>query len=127
MRTDKRKNVDKVAAELVKTPLATEQEIADRAGLGQRTVSRAKVELAKDGNLFERDNRIQHLCDLDFELVYKAGRELLKRVEEDPDKIGTGDLTRIADLSGKRYMLMKGDATDVNGGLKKLQIEIVNS
>jgi len=123
MRTDKRKNVDKVAAELVKTPLATEREIARRTGLGHSSVHRAKEEVAQVG---AGDDRIQHLCDLDFELVYKAGRELLKRVEEDPDKIGTADMTRIADLSGKRYMLMKGDATDVNGGLKKLQIEIVN-
>jgi len=44
-RADKKRNIDKVAAELVKNPLQTQREIAKNADLGLGTVNRATKEV----------------------------------------------------------------------------------
>ncbi len=125
MRTDKKKNVDKVTAELVKDPLATEREIADRIGVGHATVNRAKEEVRQGET---KDGRIIALTDSDYEILMLGHSEMLDRLKtpEKREKMSTGDLNVTMRESAKRYQDFRGDVTDKDGGLKKLQFEIVN-
>ena len=49
MRTDKKKNIDKVAAAYVANPLATEREIAEVTQVSKSSVNRAKDEMGQVG------------------------------------------------------------------------------
>ena len=114
-RTDKKKNIDKVAAELAKDPLATEREIAKRTGLGNGTINRSKKELEQTG---AKDPRILALTDADYEILALGQREMLDRIQDPQkrEKISTSDLNVTMRESAKRYQTFRGNATDENGG-----------
>lgn len=125
-RADKAKNVDKVAAELVKNPLASEREIAKATGVGKSSVNRAKEQVGR-GGASGKDKRIIALTELDYELTYKCMAEQLRRIDRDPEKINNGDIIRMAEASAKRYSLFRGEATDDRGGLKVSVIDFSNA
>lgn len=68
-RADKRRNVDKVAAALVKNPLATEKQIADEVKVSPSTAHLAKKEV--EGNRV-KDPRIVSVTDTDMEILTLA-------------------------------------------------------
>lgn len=69
-RTDKIRNVWKVAPELIENPQATVREIADKVWLWSSTVQRAKEELAQSGT---KDETIQY--------IVKSSKERIKRAQ----------------------------------------------
>jgi len=114
MRADKATNVDLVASELVKNPLQTERQIAEKLGIDQSTVNRAKQELH---NTTSKDIRVVNLTEADYEIQMLIQQRKLKKLYEDPEKITDGDLNNWDKHSTTRYTLLTGNATDENGGL----------
>lgn len=117
MRTDKKKSIDKVAAALAKNPLATEREIEQETGVSKSAVNRAKSEVGQVG---AKDQRIQALTDLDFEVIQLSTQENKRRLKDDSEKtkISPRDLAYIGDVSARRYQTFAGEVTDDQGGLK---------
>ncbi len=121
MRIDKQRNIDKIAAELIKDPMQTQEEIAAKTGVSHATVSRALGEVSK---LVQKDDRIVALTDDDFEIVRLTQRLTLEKLNgEEAEKTRAKDLAYIGDVSAKRYSLLQGSATDEKGGL---HINIIN-
>jgi len=118
MRTDKKKNIDKVAAALAVNPLATEREIADMTDVSKSAVNRAKEEAGQAG---AKDDRIKTLTDKDYDLTLAVVELQAKRLEDTPEKINNSDLNRWGETSAKRYSIFKGDITDDQGGLRKYE------
>jgi len=116
-RSDSKANLDKVAAELVKTPLASQREIAKSAGIGNATAHRAMTELEQTGAV--KDQRIINLTDDDFEVVRQTQLGILFKLENDLGDISARDLAYIGDVSAKRYAIFRGEATGADGGLKE--------
>ena len=117
MRTDKKKNIDKVAASLAKNPLQTEREIAEKTGLGNGTVNRAKKKLEQNG---AKDHRIVHLTNDDFNIILKINEIKKKRLMNSPDKINNSDVDLWQRTAEKRYQIFRGEITDEQGGLKDI-------
>ena len=114
-RADKKRNIDKVAAELAKNPFATEREIAKKTGIAHSTVNATKKHLPEKST---KDDRIVALTDQDFNIMLLAGREISRRIEEEPKKLKVRDLNESARESAKRYQIFRGEVTDKKGGLR---------
>ena len=123
-RSDKAKNIDKVAAALVKNPLATEKELASDAGIGMGTAHRAKKEVERTGESM-KDSRIVALTDRDMELQELIQARKFKKLIDEPDKISDGDLNQWDRHSMARLTTLRGSVTDDEGGLKKVDPKIV--
>ena len=108
-RADKKKNIDKVVASLVKDPLQTEQQIARDTWISQSAVNRAKKEVGKNGL---KDDRIMNLTDKDFDLMKSIQKEKTKRLKEETKEISNLDIDRWENTATKRYSLFRWKATD---------------
>lgn len=124
-RSDKEKNRIKVITEVIKDPLASEREIAERVWLWKTTIHEHLQEIPNT----TKSDHIEAIIAKDLEVVDKAQEILLDRLNNKPDDISTRDIIASADVSAKRYSLFKWDATDKNWGVKdqKMVIEIINS
>jgi len=122
-RADKAKNIDKVAAELVKNPLASQREIAKEVGLGNGTVNRAMKEVEQSGAL-KKDPRIKSLTDADAAIQEGIAKikqlKITKALEEfeagNEMNISDSDLNQWDKHSSERRMKLVGEATDEKGG-----------
>lgn len=108
IRTDKKRNLAKVAKIVLKDPLLTEREIAKKTNIWKSTVNRMKQELGQDG---AKDDRIVGLTDEDFEIQKIIQAEKRKRLET-PEKINNKDLDTWDNSAMKRYTLFRGNATN---------------
>ena len=122
MRVDAKKNLKKVAIEVLKDPLASSQKLADRAGVSRQTVDN---KLAQLGNV-ERTSAVVAICDTDLEIVQLTQSINLERLQdpEERAKIKALDLANIAKISQERHTKLMGDNVNKNGGEK--QINIIN-
>lgn len=121
MRVDKKKNIRKVKSILVKNPLATEEEIAQKAKIGKWTAHRAKKEVEKSGL---KDQKILEITETDKKIVELGQREIAKRLS-DPAQLRmmrTTEISKIIKESTARYSLFRWSATDKNGGLKESEM-----
>ena len=116
-RADKQRNIDKVTAELVKHPLATEREIAKMSQISNSTAHVIKKEIKQNQ---AKDDRILSLTDKDFDLTQNAVQEQLKRLANKPGKISNSDLISMARESSRRYQIFRGNITDKHGGKKTI-------
>lgn len=124
MRADKKKNVDKVAAEVAKNPLIKQEDIVKNTGLGLGTVNRAIKEVEKYG---KKDDRIIALTDIDFEIMQGAATEINRRVREEPKSLSPMELNISARESAKRYQIFRSDMTDEKGGLRPFNIVVLDN
>jgi predicted transcriptional regulator len=117
MRTDAAKNLKKVAIEVMKDPLASEQEIANRAGVSQSTVSNKLVELGK----IERTKAKVAIEDADLEIVSLTQSINLERLRDETEraKIKAIELAHIGKISQERYSKFAGENTNNEGGEKE--------
>ena len=117
MRADKKRNIAKVAKEILKNPLLTEKEIAQKTKLGKWTIHRAKKEVEKNG---VKDDRIVGITETDLKIVQLAQNEIERRLKktEELEKMRTIEISQVAEKSAARYMLFRGNATDEKWGLK---------
>lgn len=117
MRSDKAKNIDKVAAALIKNPLASTREAAEMAGVSNATVSRRQEEVKQS---VTKDPRVLSLVEKDFRLI-EAYQDFAMEHFTNPDKrdaMRLGEAVSAAKDSTARYMLMKGALTGSDGALK---------
>ena len=111
--------VDKVAMELIKNPLATQEEISLNIGVHRSNVSRS---MKKAQEIAPKDERVINLTDTDFKILRLTQKETIVRLEdrEARKEINSRDLTYIGDVAAKRYTIFRGEITDAQGGLKEL-------
>lgn len=128
-RSDKAKNVDKVAAAIVKNPLGSEREIAKMAGVSNATVNRIKEEVKQT---VAKDDRVKSLTGKDAQIQSLIATLKLKKLDKAIQLAEEGQKLNISDSdlnswdkhSAERHMKLVGDATDEKGGMK--QIEGIN-
>lgn len=127
MRTDAKKNLKKVATEVLKDPLASQREIASEAGMGLGTVNRSMKELEQNGTI-DRTSTVIAIEESDLEIVTLAQSINLERMrdEEERAKIKAIELAHIAKISAERYSKFAGANTDKEGGEKKIDIHVLN-
>ena len=82
-RTDKRKNVGKVAEALINNPNKTVREIAKETWIGTSTVQRAKVEVAQTGT---KDETIAYIVDKSKERIKTAQAIFDRYIQESSQK-----------------------------------------
>lgn len=116
VRSDKKKNIAKVAKTILKNPTASEREIAKIAWVSNGTAHNAKTEIEQSWAL-AKDPRIKAISDDDLVIVKLVQKETIVRLEdpEELKKINALDLNRIGDISIKRHSLIIGKGTDALG------------
>lgn len=114
-RKDKVKNKAKITKEILNDPLKTQREIAKDAWVWLWTVNRTVKELEQTGT---KDPRIIGICDTDLDIVTLWQEELLRRLQEAPDKMSTRDIVSTMDTWTKRYTIFKWDITDSEWWMK---------
>lgn len=124
LRKDKLRNKATVVTEVLKDPLATQDELVKKTGLGKGTVNRNMKELDQSGLLSES---IDKICENDKELMSLVSglnlREIKKIIAQ--ETVELADLKTINDITDKstrRYTLFKWTATDKDGGLKEISL-----
>ncbi|HNG97600.1 MAG TPA: hypothetical protein PLW93_05000 [Candidatus Absconditabacterales bacterium] len=120
-RTDKRKNVGKVAEALINNPNKTVREIAKETGIGSSTVQRAKVEVAQTGT---KDETIAYIVDKSKERIKTAQAIFDRYIQESSQKetLEYKDVTLVKDIVKDdlgRVTVLGGNVTDESGGLTK--------
>ena len=119
MRKDKKENVDKVSAELVKDPFTTARQLVEKTWLWLWTAHRAIKDVERTGT---KDDRIINLTETDLDIVRLAQMWILEKLtdEEERKKMRWTDLAQIAEKSEKRYTIFRGSVTDDQWGLKSI-------
>ena len=122
MRSDAKKNLKKVAAEVIKNPLASEREIAKRTGLSKGNVN---DKLGKLDHI-DRTSTVVAIEESDLEIVTLVQSINLERLRDPAEraKIKAIELAHIAKISSERYSKFAGENTNDEGGERK--VEIIN-
>ena len=120
-RTDKRKNVGKVAEALINNPNKTVREIAKETWIGSSTVQRAKVEVAQTGT---KDETIAYIVDKSKERIKTAQAIFDRYIQESSQKetLEYKDVTLVKDIVKDdlwRVTVLWGNVTDESGWLTK--------
>lgn len=120
-RTDKRKNVGKVAEALINNPNKTVREIAKETGIWSSTVQRAKVEVAQSGT---KDETIAYIVDKSKERIKTAQAIFDRYIQESSQKeiLEYKDVTLVKDIVKDdlwRVTVLWGNVTDESGWLTK--------
>lgn len=120
-RTDKRKNVGKVAEALINNPNKTVREIAKETGIGSSTVQRAKVEVAQSGT---KDETIAYIVDKSKERIKTAQAIFDRYIQESSQKeiLEYKDVTLVKDIVKDdlwRVTVLWGNVTDESWWLTK--------
>ena len=107
----------KVIEEKANNPFMSAQQIADKLGLTERTVSRIiKEEMASVG---EKSKVIADIIDRHDKILLAVDKRILKAVEDKDKEISLWDLVKVKDSVSKQNQLLTGQATD-NIGIKSL-------
>lgn len=114
-RADKLKNQTAIIKEIIKDPMQSQREIADKLWIGKTTVQEHLQEIPKA----TKTDRIEKILDKDLSIVDLALEEIERRIKEEKEKMTTRDMISAADVSAKRYSLLKGTATDKDWWLKE--------
>lgn len=117
-RVDKTKNKIKVIKELLKNPLQTEREIANKINISKSSAHNHRKEL---GQFWPNSNIIDDIIKKDADIVKMVQNELMKRIKNNPARVSTRDLISAWDVSAKRYSVFKWDITDKEWWLKNIQ------
>lgn len=118
-RTDKRRNVGKVAEVLAKNPQATVREIAQDIGLSKSATHRATQEVGQSGT---KDETIAYIVGSSKNRIKKA-QEIFDRYiteVEEKEKLERSDVTLVKDIVKDdlaRVTVFWWDVTDDNWGL----------
>jgi len=120
-RTDKRKNVGKVAEALINNPNKTVREIAKETWIGSSTVQRAKVEVAQTGT---KDETIAYIVDKSKERIKTAQAIFDRYIQESSQKetLEYKDVTLVKDIVKDdlwRVTVLWGNVTDESWWLTK--------
>ena len=115
MRTDAKKNIDKIAWSLAKNPLQTVREVEKDTGVSKSTVAK---HIDKVDKLGQKDDRIISLTDKDYELMKMYQMEKETRITTASGDINNNDLDKWENTATRRYSLFRWEATDEWGWAK---------
>lgn len=124
MRSDKAKNIAKVAKLALENPLASQREIAEETGLSVWNVNDKLNKLEQEG---KKDDRIIWITDKDLSILTIGQREIERRLndKDEVEKMRTVEISQVIKESTARYSLFRWSATDNDWGLKEtVTIEI---
>ena len=120
IRWDKKKNIAKVAEELLNNPLSSVREVAEKTWVSKSTVANY---INKDlDKLGQKDKSILEVCNVDFDIV-KIWQEIIKQRLQDKEEVSkmrTFEIAQTIEKSEKRYMLFKWEATWKDWWLKSI-------
>jgi len=120
VRVDRKKSEAKVIKEVLKNPLLSQQEIANRTWLSKWNVN---DKLNNLDQITSKDDRILWVCDDDFEIIKLTQSETIRRIREAPSEISMSDIIRAWSESTKRYTIFKWEITDDQWWLKLTESE----
>lgn len=121
MRTDAKRNLKKVATEVLKDPLQTEREIAKKAGVSNGT---AHNMLSKIEQNIDRTSTIVSIEESDLEIVVLSQSIILDKMRDEKtrSKMGIGEISQVAERSQKRYSFLTGENANEKGGERKVEV-----
>lgn len=134
MRTDAKKNLKKVAREVLKDPDKTMQEIADKTGQSVGSVH-DKLKKLENDNVIEKNSDIIRIAKADLEHLEMIQGIELDHLSEYAQKANKGEffkpndlhsLSSIAEKKQKRYSILMGENTGGEGEEKEFTIKLPN-
>jgi len=122
-RSDKLKNRAKVIKATLQNPLKSQREIAKQVWVSKGTVSNVQQEL---GQSWPKDDRIVGICDKDLEIITKWQQEIMKKLSNPKavQKMRMWEISTALAESTRRYTLLRWNATDENGWIKQVLINV---
>lgn len=117
MRTDKAKNIAKVAKALLENPLQTEREIADNTWVSHWTAHNLKAEV---GQIWAKDWRIIGITDKDLENIEAMQAVVASKIRNEDEMKNTRiwELAQAMREATARYSLFRWNATDEKWWMK---------
>ena len=123
-RSDKLKNRAKVIKATLQHPLKSQREIAKEAWVWNWTVARTHKEMEQNGAI--KDDRILGICDKDLEII-KMWQEIISKKLSNPkvvQKMRASEVSQVIAENTRRYSLFKWDATDSQGWIKQVLVNV---
>ena len=122
-RSDKLKNRAKVIKATLKNPLKSQREIAKEQWVSDRTVWRVQAEMSQN---VAKDDRIIWICDKDLEIIKLWQAELERRLKDKKalSKMRSWEISQVLAENTRRYTLLRWNATDENGWIKKVLVNV---
>ena len=122
-RSDKLKNRAKVIKATLQNPLKSQREIAKETWVNAATVCRNQKEMQQTAT---KDDRIVGICDKDLEIITKWQQEIMKKLSNPKavQKMRMGEISTALAESTRRYTLLRWNATDENGWIKQVLINV---
>jgi len=122
-RSDKLRNRAKVIKATLKNPLASQREIAKQQWVSHETVNRIQKEMWQT---VTKDDRILWICDKDLEIIRLWQAELERRLKDKKalSKMRSWEISQVLAENTRRYTLLKWDATDEQGWIKQVLINV---
>lgn len=119
MRSDAKRNLKKVATEVLKDPNVTIEEISKTTKL---SIGNVHDKLKKVEN-FDRTSTIIAIEETDLQIVSLGQSKTLEWIQEitEVKREDINTITQAIDKSQKRYSMLHGDVTDDEGGDKLLE------
>lgn len=122
-RSDKLRNRAKVIKATLKNPLKSQREIAKELWVSDRTIWRVQAEMSQS---VLKDDRIVGICDKDLEIITKWQQEIMKKLSNPKavQKMRMWEISTALAESTRRYTLLRWNATDENGWIKKVLVNV---
>lgn len=123
IRSDKKKNIDKVASSVAKNPLQSVRDIAKDTWMGKSTVA---THLDNLDNLGQKDDRIHTLTDKDFNCIKLWVEEIERRLENKDElkKLRVTEISQVIKENTARYTLFRWSATDKEWWINKIDVNV---
>lgn len=114
-RSDKKKNIDKITASLVKNPLQSQREVAKDVWCSNWTAHNIKTEIEQS---WAKDDRIINLTDWDFLMMRAIQDKKFWRLLDKEDPVDDTNLNNWDREAKARYTLFRWEGTDELWGQK---------
>ena len=134
MRVDKQKNIKALKEELLKKPLQTEEELWAKIWIDRRSVNRLKWEMseivtnAKNNDIIAITDEDKLIIQMSQAISRHSLWTIINKLDQDPEYVlelrEAKTASEIAKESTARYSLFRWNATDKEGGLKEVTIEM---
>lgn len=122
-RSDKLRNRAKVIKATLQNPLKSQREIAKQVWVSKGTVSNVQQEL---GQTWPKDDRILWICEADLEIIRLWQKIIADKLNDKKyvKKMRASEVSQVIAENTRRYTLLKWDATDEQGWIKQVLINV---
>ena len=122
-RSDKLRNRAKVIKATLQNPLASQREIAKQQWVSHETVNRVQKEMWQT---VTKDDRILWICEADLAIIKLWQKIIADKLNDKKyvKKMRASEVSQVIAENTKRYSLFKWDATDEQGWIKQVLVNI---